>query len=121
MQLPPTILSTDKDKQQKAGKSTATSSAKDKKASSSKPKAKASQPSKTAEPKDEAPKSSPEEDTDGLSADEGMKDDPIPSLQSLTLRGTTLRIPESLETTLFDRLEGMYGARIKRMLTVQYR
>ncbi|KAG8921469.1 hypothetical protein FRC00_008611, partial [Tulasnella sp. 408] len=84
MQLPPTILSTDKDKQQKAGKPTTTSSAKDKKASSSKPKTKASQPSKTAEPKDEPPKSSQEEDTDGLSADEGMKDDPLPSLQSLT-------------------------------------
>ncbi|KAG9046389.1 hypothetical protein FS837_004521, partial [Tulasnella sp. UAMH 9824] len=121
MQLPPTILSTDKDKQQKAGKPTTMSSAKDKKASSSKPKAKGSQPSKTVEPKDEVLKSSQEEDTDGFSADEGMKDDPIPSLQSLTLRGTILRIPESLETTLFDRLEGMYGARIKRMLTVQYR
>ncbi|KAF8186355.1 P-loop containing nucleoside triphosphate hydrolase protein, partial [Pholiota molesta] len=29
--------------------------------------------------------------------------------------------PRTLETTLFDRLEGMYGASIKRMLEVQYR
>lgn len=32
-----------------------------------------------------------------------------------------LRPPRSLETTLFDRLEKMYGNGIKRMLTVQYR
>jgi DNA polymerase alpha-associated DNA helicase A len=32
-----------------------------------------------------------------------------------------LKPPRTLETTLFDRLEIMYGAGIKRMLTVQYR
>lgn len=32
-----------------------------------------------------------------------------------------LRPPRTLETTLFDRLERMYGPRIKRVLTVQYR
>lgn len=32
-----------------------------------------------------------------------------------------LRPPHSLETTLFDRLERMYGPGIKRMLNVQYR
>ncbi|KAI8998635.1 P-loop containing nucleoside triphosphate hydrolase protein [Trametes punicea] len=32
-----------------------------------------------------------------------------------------LRPPKSLETTLFERLEKMYGPGIKRMLTVQYR
>jgi DNA polymerase alpha-associated DNA helicase A len=32
-----------------------------------------------------------------------------------------IRPPRSLETTLFDRLEKMYGASIKRMLDVQYR
>ncbi|KAL1745678.1 P-loop containing nucleoside triphosphate hydrolase protein [Schizophyllum fasciatum] len=32
-----------------------------------------------------------------------------------------LRPPRTLETTLFDRLEKMYGAGIKRMLKVQYR
>jgi len=33
----------------------------------------------------------------------------------------TLQPPRSLEVTMFDRLERMYGRRIKRMLTVQYR
>ena len=32
-----------------------------------------------------------------------------------------LRPPRTLETTLFDRLERMYGPSIKRMLNVQYR
>jgi len=34
---------------------------------------------------------------------------------------TGLRPPRTLETTLFDRLEKMYGSEIKRMLKVQYR
>ncbi|KAF8579998.1 P-loop containing nucleoside triphosphate hydrolase protein [Ramaria rubella] len=38
-----------------------------------------------------------------------------PSLRSL------LRPPKTLGTTLFDRLETMYNAKIKRMLVVQYR
>ncbi|KAH7101714.1 P-loop containing nucleoside triphosphate hydrolase protein [Auriculariales sp. MPI-PUGE-AT-0066] len=33
----------------------------------------------------------------------------------------TLTIPKSLEVTLFDRLEQMYGPDVKRMLTMQYR
>ncbi|KAL0062562.1 hypothetical protein AAF712_010601 [Marasmius tenuissimus] len=32
-----------------------------------------------------------------------------------------LKPPHTLETTLFDRLEEMYGSRVKRMLQVQYR
>ena len=32
-----------------------------------------------------------------------------------------LRPPRTLETTMFDRLEKMYGPSIKRMLSVQYR
>lgn len=34
---------------------------------------------------------------------------------------THLRPPRTLETTLFDRLERLYGAGIKRVLQVQYR
>jgi DNA polymerase alpha-associated DNA helicase A len=34
---------------------------------------------------------------------------------------TGLRPPRTLETTLFDRLEQMYGPSIKRLLDVQYR
>ncbi len=33
----------------------------------------------------------------------------------------SLRPPRSLETTLFDRMEKLYGPDIKRMLNVQYR
>lgn len=36
-------------------------------------------------------------------------------------RGPILVPPRTLETTLFDRLEKMYGPSIKRMLEVQYR
>ncbi|EIW79810.1 P-loop containing nucleoside triphosphate hydrolase protein [Coniophora puteana RWD-64-598 SS2] len=66
MQLPPTILSTDKSKVSKKAK-------------------------------------------DGKVADRKAK------------RRPGLRPPRSLETTLFDRLERMYGPGIKRLLNVQYR
>jgi DNA polymerase alpha-associated DNA helicase A len=36
-------------------------------------------------------------------------------------RRTELRAPRTLETTLFDRLERIYGPGIKRLLAVQYR
>ena len=36
-------------------------------------------------------------------------------------RRTGLQPPRTLETTLFDRLEKMYGPGIKRVLNVQYR
>ena len=36
-------------------------------------------------------------------------------------RRTELRLPRTLETTLFDRLERIYGPGIKRLLSVQYR
>ena len=38
-----------------------------------------------------------------------------------TSRKIKLVPPRTLETTLFDRLEAMYGESIKRMLEVQYR
>lgn len=37
------------------------------------------------------------------------------------IKRAALRPPRTLETTLFDRLERMYGSGIKRMLKVQYR
>lgn len=43
-------------------------------------------------------------------------------LESLDIKGTTrLRPPRTLETTLFDRLEKLYGEGIKRVLKIQYR
>jgi DNA polymerase alpha-associated DNA helicase A len=44
-----------------------------------------------------------------------------PEKRRKKLGGGGLRPPRTLETTLFDRLESMYGPSIKRMLTVQYR
>jgi len=43
-------------------------------------------------------------------------------LESLDAKDRTrLKPPRTLETTLFDRLERMYGEGIKRVLKVQYR
>lgn len=44
------------------------------------------------------------------------KNKPVPQSKRVGLQP-----PRTLETTLFDRLEKMYGPRIKRMLEVQYR
>ena len=42
-------------------------------------------------------------------------------LMAKALRHGALEPPRTLETTLFDRLEKMYGPGIKRLLNVQYR
>jgi hypothetical protein len=43
-------------------------------------------------------------------------------LDSLDIKDRTkLKPPRTLETTLFDRLEKLYGEGIKRVLKVQYR
>lgn len=43
-------------------------------------------------------------------------------LDSLDMKDQTrLRPPRTLETTLFDRLEKLYGEGIKRVLKIQYR
>jgi DNA polymerase alpha-associated DNA helicase A len=43
-------------------------------------------------------------------------------LDSLDIKDhTKLKPPRTLETTLFDRLEKLYGEGIKRVLKVQYR
>ncbi|KAI0826200.1 P-loop containing nucleoside triphosphate hydrolase protein [Irpex lacteus] len=46
---------------------------------------------------------------------------PMKAKPTRTKKPRGLRPPRSLETTLFDRLEKMYGPSIKRMLNVQYR
>lgn len=103
MQLPPTVLSLN-DKQEKAKRTT---------------EAKAGKSSKSTQLKaagGDTPGSSPSDDDE----DEGI----VASTTKLALnsqRGSRLVPPSTLETTLFDRLEAMYGASIKRMLEVQYR
>jgi DNA polymerase alpha-associated DNA helicase A len=119
MQLPPTILSTNKERKKDLDKSGAKASAK------AKPQAKASvivhqkQQALTnicgrgsSSGNSESATSDDEEDVTngGVRIEENLKENRKP-----------LKPPRTLETTLFDRLEKMYGPGIKRMLNVQYR
>lgn len=94
MQLPPTILSVDggsKDKSRDAAKKV---------------------------------EKAPDDATSDSSADEEeLPDDDkkLPIEKKRQRKPRSLRPPRSLETTMFDRLEKMYGPGIKRMLNVQYR
>lgn len=63
--------------------------------------------------------SSSEEDEDKVQ--DKQLDDVVSKLTLEKLPRPKLKPPRTLETTLFDRLETMYGPGIKRMLTVQYR
>jgi DNA polymerase alpha-associated DNA helicase A len=59
-----------------------------------------------------------EDDDEGSTAKPSNKSSDAPSASP---RRSRLRPPRSLEETLFQRLERIYGPGIKRMLTVQYR
>ncbi|KAG6841057.1 hypothetical protein C0991_002268 [Blastosporella zonata] len=113
MQLPPTILSLNKNKKVKGGGSKSG-------ATGTKPKVLDSSSQREEEEKDLTSDSS-------LPSDSGEPDleaNVLPTSPSITppkAARPLLRSPRSLETTLFDRLEDMYGNSIKRMLTVQYR
>lgn len=136
MQLPPTILSADKPKKSKQSGGTAKDAPK---ASNGKKPAKSSAPDrakqKAEEPADDSDAPLPP-DTDissDSSADEEersehdeQKEVAAPLKKPATKKKRqqkprSLRPPRSLETTMFDRLEKMYGPGIKRMLNVQYR
>ncbi|KAJ7600920.1 AAA domain-containing protein [Mycena floridula] len=99
MQLPPTILSIDK-----SGKGKKT------------PKT----PKKTASDNTKAASSKSIESNDEESDSNDSVMDEAPSVKPKQ-KIPVLRPPRTLETTLFDRLERMYGPKIKRMLQVQYR
>ncbi|KAG6899406.1 hypothetical protein C0993_010517 [Termitomyces sp. T159_Od127] len=105
MQLPPTILSLPNKKEKDAFKSTTVKKY------------------TTKNKKDETPDSASDSLVDdheekGL---ETERPQPSPSeLVMTTVHRPLLRPPRTLETTLFDRLEIMYGESIKRMLTIQY-
>jgi len=110
LQLPPTIMSTDEHAASKKGNGGGSrSNKKDSVKSSSKV---------------TTSSSTTKQDDDRLSA--GSSEDGAVS-KSRSQRGAAgsssrLMPSRSLEVTLFDRLEKMYGGnRIKRMLTVQYR
>lgn len=144
MQLPPTILSNDKvDKKKKdkvrSGVTQSSPNKNDKaeKTTQNEPDSK----SKFAEPSADLAEIATESlvlsDTDSENSSDGDQvmgeDRPgkiTPSNESPYTRitdtktqtkWTELRPPRTLETTLFDRLEKMYGTGIKRMLKIQYR
>jgi DNA polymerase alpha-associated DNA helicase A len=99
MQLPPTILSLDNKK-------------KDKKPALSSKVAKDAELS-------QARGSDENSDSETSSSEGGLPD----GVAQMSISSETLVLvpPRTLETTLFDRLEKMYGTSIKRMLEIQYR
>jgi len=142
MQLPPTIISLNNHKKKKkepaAVKSTGkkTTTPKSKSGPSGKPATTGTPPVQAQQDEDHEANSADESDEEG---DTAMRDDgDIPPLLDETktetsasgetipptvkaLRRGILEPPRTLETTLFDRLEKMYGPGIKRLLNVQYR
>jgi hypothetical protein len=63
-----------------------------------------------------------EGDGEGVETDGGIAPHaPGPTSKVSNLRYRGLKPPRTLELTLFERLEKMFGPRIKCMLTVQYR
>lgn len=63
--------------------------------------------------------STDDQNEDPESSSDNSKDDMRED--NVSVKRTKLSPPRTLETTLFDRLEKMYGAGIKRLLAVQYR
>ncbi|KAK0223853.1 P-loop containing nucleoside triphosphate hydrolase protein [Armillaria fumosa] len=110
MQLPPTVLSVTKDSKTKTDKKAKPSATK--KPSDSKKK-------DVQKSKPEAAADSDSDETNSNSEEEEPKQDPV--VASKVPTKPKLKPPRTLETTLFDRLEKMYGPNIKRMLQVQYR
>ncbi|KAF7329748.1 AAA domain-containing protein [Mycena kentingensis (nom. inval.)] len=121
MQLPPTVLSVDKREKKATPKTTEAKKPADKKKEKSQP----------APPPPVESESEPSDSDDGASAvEEEEKQDkaapkpkPVKEAKPKTKQNHAplLKPPRTLETTLFDRLEKMYGKTVKRMLQVQYR
>ncbi len=110
MQLPPTVLSVTKDSKTKTNKK-AKHSATKKPADSRNKDGQKSKPGTVAD--------SDSEETNSNSEKEEPAQTPV--VASKAPKMPTLKPPRTLETTLFDRLEKMYGPNVKRMLQVQYR
>jgi len=105
MQLPPTILSIDKKKQPPPAKAKASPNAK-----------------KNIKSQMPTPAAAQINDDSDDSANSDTEDALLVATASVSLNTKPKLVPpKTLETTLFDRLEAMYGAGIKRMLEVQYR
>lgn len=135
MQLPPTILSINKHKKKTSGSATPTKSTSIVADQKTLRESTASEPQLPEE--DEGTSSSgAESEVESIKGDEIMaqdatievpeggsqlKTEPAQKTQKGAKKRTGLRPPRTLETTLFDRLERMYGPDIKRLLNVQYR
>lgn len=135
MQLPPTILSIDKHKKKTSGTATPKKSAS---TANDQKKSQESAASKSQLPEEDEGTSSSDADSEveSVKGDKIMAQDatievseggpqsnpkPDKKTQKEAKGRTGLRPPRTLETTLFDRLERMYGPDIKRLLNVQYR
>ncbi|EIW60347.1 P-loop containing nucleoside triphosphate hydrolase protein [Trametes versicolor FP-101664 SS1] len=128
MQLPPTIISLDKHDKKKSKSGTSSDKPKEKKPPAPKaPKSKspsekvAEAPAEDAKPDEDASGSSDEEGDSEIAADPEESVKATPRDPRKAGSQAVLRPPSTLEMTLFERLEKMYGPGIKRMLTVQYR
>ena len=112
MQLPPTILSLDDKKKDRT--STCHSQASIKPTAPSSKEVKAAELSQT--------RGSDEDSDSETSSSEVDLPDKVAQM-SIASRPLVPKLvpPRTLETTLFDRLEKMYGTSIKRMLEIQYR
>ena len=125
MQLPPTILSIGNNKKAKAKAKHVASISTNKSSRSKKEATVKAEPEEPVENDSgsgtDEDKSEEEQESD-VEGEEAQTPEPLPSkLKPLTTRRIELMPPRTLETTLFDRLEKMYGPTIKRMLKVQYR
>ncbi|KAI0685178.1 AAA domain-containing protein [Cytidiella melzeri] len=133
MQLPPTILSVDKLRTKPDEKSLASTNLKTQKAIKPSPTLKVTELVSTDTQHDD---NDNDTNTASTSSDSDIDDRESQVSRTMTkpaavattpetppkvMKKRGLRPPRSLETTLFDRLEKMYGPSIKRMLNVQYR
>jgi DNA polymerase alpha-associated DNA helicase A len=113
MQLPPTILSLDRKK----------SIVKETKAKLN-PQTDAKSKARVVTTPPDASKESANSDSESEGSESDTRDSrekPLLEKMNMGKRTPILRPPRSLEVTLFDRLERMYGSKIKTMLQVQYR
>lgn len=140
MQLPPTVLSLNKRKKKGSAKGSGLGSTEKTKmpgkAATKSPENSKRQETPSETPQDEG-QSCSDTGTDSDSDSDLVKGDtviaeedvsppagdaePKPKRLGIPDKRPVLRPPRTLETTLFDRLEKMYGPGIKRLLNVQYR
>ncbi|KAJ7130315.1 AAA domain-containing protein [Mycena epipterygia] len=129
MQLPPTVLSVDSHKKSDSAAQSKNSTPATKSVKKVKGVEPAVLPDATspAEVESSDSEQSSSSDVDAEPSTDKPKTPPIASSHAQEKsavpkkRVPILRSPRTLETTLFDRLEKMYGSSIKRMLQVQYR